>query len=142
MADIPGLIEGAADGAGLGHRFLGHVERCAALLHLIDVTQDNLAEAYMTIRNELAAYDDAMSAKPELIALTKCDALTPELVADQKAQIEAVVKGEIIEISSVSGDGLQYLYDRLLAMIDADTQANAAANAGAGAGWHPLREDG
>ncbi len=140
MADIPGLIEGAADGAGLGHRFLGHVERCAALLHLIDVTQDNLAEAYLTIRNELAAYDDAMVAKPELVALTKCDALTPELVADQKAQIEHVVKGEIIEISSVSGDGLQYLYDRLLAMIDADTQANAAANATAGAGWHPLRE--
>ena len=140
MADIPGLIEGAADGAGLGHRFLGHVERCAALLHLIDVTQDNLAATYTTIRQELAAYDDGLAQKPELVALTKCDALTPELVADQKAQLAGLVSGEIMEISSVSGDGLQALYDRLLQMIDADM--HAAGEAQMDSAWHPLHGDG
>ena len=142
MADIPGLIEGAADGAGLGHRFLGHVERCSALLHLIDVTQDNLAEAYTTIRNELTAYDAGMAQKPELLALTKCDALTPELVADQKRQLSGLVEGEIVDISSVSGDGLQTLYDRLISMIDADSDAAKEIRATAsqnGAAWHPLR---
>ena len=63
MAYIPGLIAGAADGSGLGHRFLGHVERCAALLHLIDATQDDVLEAYRTIRTELAAYDEGLAAK-------------------------------------------------------------------------------
>jgi len=143
MADIPGLIEGAAEGAGLGHRFLGHVERCSALLHLIDVTQDDLAEAYTTIRNELMAYDDGMAQKPELVALTKCDALTPELVADQKAQLSGLIKGEIIDISSVSGDGLQALYDKLISMIDADSDAakdtKTTASQSTAAGWHPLR---
>ena len=143
MADIPGLIEGAAEGAGLGHRFLGHVERCSALLHLIDVTQDDLAEAYTTIRNELMAYDDGMAQKPELVALTKCDALTPELVADQKAQLSGLIKGEIIDISSVSGDGLQALYDKLISMIDADSDAakdtKTTTSQSTTAGWHPLR---
>ena len=143
MADIPGLIEGAADGAGLGHRFLGHVERCSALLHLIDVTQDNLAEAYTTIRNELMAYDVGLAQKPELVALTKCDALTPELVAEQKAQLGGLVKGEMVDISSASGDGLQALYDRLISMIDADSDSAKEIGAGAAqsaaAGWHPLR---
>ena len=143
MADIPGLIAGAADGAGLGHRFLGHVERCAALLHLIDVTQDDLADSYQTIRAELAAYDDGMAKKPELIALTKCDALTAELVADQKSQLDHITHAEVIEISAVSGDGLQRLYDALLRLIDADAvkQGNADKPGGenTGSSWHPLR---
>ncbi|MGC6533943.1 MAG: GTPase ObgE [Parvibaculales bacterium] len=137
MADIPGLIAGASDGAGLGHRFLGHVERCAALLHLIDVTQDDLAGAYQTIRSELAAYDDGLAQKPELLALTKCDALTPELVAEQEKQLHSLVKGPILHISSVAGDGLQVLYDGLLDLIDA-ADHEAAQNAVTEAGWHPL----
>ena len=137
MADIPGLIAGASEGAGLGHRFLGHVERCAALLHLIDVTQDNLADAYQTIRGELAAYDDGLAHKPELLALTKCDALTPELVADQKRQLEGLVNGPIIDISSVAGDGLQTLYDSLIALIDKANKADVI-EAETQAAWHPL----
>ena len=139
MADIPGLIEGASEGAGLGHRFLGHVERCAALLHLIDVTQDNLAQTYQTIRQELAAYDDGLAEKPELVALTKCDALTPELVADQKAQLDGLVNGPVVDISSVAGDGLQELYDRLLELIDGANK-KAAATALTDDGWHPLTQ--
>ena len=154
MADIPGLIEGAAEGAGLGHRFLGHVERCAALLHLIDVTQDDLADSYRTIRAELAAYDDGLAQKPELVALTKCDALTPELVADQKAQLDGVVNAPIVDISSVAGDGLQELYDRLVGLIaQADAASDASdgasggvsgtdpAQAGSDGGWHPLSQN-
>ncbi len=77
LADIPGLIEGASEGAGLGHRFLGHVERCAVLLHLIDLTVDDPADAYQTVRRELAAHGGSLAAKPEVIALNKADALTP-----------------------------------------------------------------
>jgi GTP-binding protein len=138
MADIPGLIAGASEGAGLGHRFLGHVERCTALLHLIDGTQDDIAQSYLTIRAELAAYDDGLAAKQEVVALTKCDALIPELVEEQKAALAAVCDAPILAISSVSKEGLQGLYDRLLGLIDA---AKAPALEGAQeTGWHPLRE--
>ena len=91
------------------------------------------------------AYDDGMAQKPELVALTKCDALTPELVADQKAQLSGLIKGEIIDISSVSGDGLQALYDKLISMIDADSDAakdTKTTSQSTTAGWHPLRGSG
>src|SRR4029453_947335 len=71
IADIPGLIEGAHEGAGLGDRFLGHVERCGVLIHLIDGTQEDVAGAYRTIRAELAAYSSVLAAKPEIVALNK-----------------------------------------------------------------------
>jgi GTP-binding protein len=77
LADLPGLIEGAAEGRGLGHRFLGHVERCGAILHLIDGTADDVAGAYRLIRAELAAYGGGLTDKPEIVGLNKCDALPP-----------------------------------------------------------------
>ncbi|MEQ9507252.1 MAG: GTPase ObgE [Hyphomonas sp.] len=107
LADIPGLIEGAAEGAGLGHRFLGHVERCKVLLHLIDVTQDDPAGAYRTIRNELAAYDPELALRPEIVALNKIDALTPELVAEQAKALKKAYKGKPLLLSGVSGEGVK-----------------------------------
>ena len=138
MADIPGLIEGASDGAGLGHRFLGHVERCAALLHLVDATQDELPAAYDTIRKELAAYDDGLAGKPEVLALTKCDALTADETEARRAALAAHSGCAVLPISSISGDGLPALYESLLRLIDADD--DGAGNAAGG--WHPLQRGG
>ncbi len=77
LADIPGLIEGAHEGAGIGDRFLGHVERCGVLIHLVDGTEEDVVGAYKTIRGELSAYDEALGEKPEIVVLNKIDALTP-----------------------------------------------------------------
>src|SRR3546814_9845087 len=75
MADIPGLIEGAAEGAGVGYRFLGHIERCRVLLHLVDANAEDVAEAYRTVRGELDAYGAGLADKPEVVALNKADTL-------------------------------------------------------------------
>jgi GTP-binding protein len=107
LADIPGLIEGAAEGAGLGHRFLGHGERCQVLLHLLDITQDDPAGAYRTIRSELEAYDADFADRPEIVALNKIDALTPELVKEQMKQLKKAYKGKPLLISGVTGAGVK-----------------------------------
>ncbi|MEO0465472.1 MAG: GTPase ObgE [Pseudomonadota bacterium] len=107
LADIPGLIEGAADGAGLGTRFLGHIERCKVLVHLIDGTQDDVAGAYRTIRDELKSYGAGVGDKPQVLALNKIDALGPELAAEQAALLEAEAGMKPMLLSGVSGDGVQ-----------------------------------
>ncbi|MBC6983644.1 GTPase ObgE [Caulobacter sp. 17J80-11] len=109
IADIPGLIEGASEGAGLGTKFLGHVERTAVLVHLVDGTQDDVAGAYRTIRGELEAYGEGLAERPELLALNKADALTPELRDEKLAELEAAAGKRPFVISGVSGEGVTEL---------------------------------
>lgn len=111
MADIPGLIEGAAEGKGLGHDFLRHVERTAVILHLIDAYQDDVAQAYKTIRGELEAYGTQLASLPEIVTLTKVEGLDAEIVADLMTQLQAVVPAEtpMFAISSQAGTGLKEL---------------------------------
>lgn len=116
IADIPGLIEGAADGKGLGHDFLRHVERTAVLLHLVDVYNDDAGVAYRTIRHELSRYSD-LATRPEVVALTKCEGVDPEIIAMQRDSILAVnPDAEVLAISSQSGAGVKELLRRLLAL--------------------------
>ncbi|WP_291836916.1 GTPase ObgE [Brevundimonas sp.] len=106
IADIPGLIEGANEGAGLGTRFLGHVERSASLIHLIDGTQEDVAGAYRIIRGELDAYGEGLADKTELLALNKIDALSPEERDAKAAELEAVSGKRPFLVSGVSGEGV------------------------------------
>ena len=106
LADIPGLIEGAHEGAGLGDRFLGHVERCAVLLHLIDGTQADPARAYRTIRNELAGYGHGLTDKPEVVALNKADAMTAQSRASRIKALERACGRPVHVISGATGDGV------------------------------------
>ncbi len=117
IADIPGLIEGAHEGQGLGDRFLGHVERTAALLHLIDITQDDPAEAYETIRNELKEYGAGLTDRHELIALNKSDALGPELSAEIAKEFEEKTGQEVHIISAVSGENIDPLLFKLAEIV-------------------------
>lgn len=113
LADIPGLIEGAHEGAGIGDRFLGHIERCAALLHLVDGTQDDVADAYNTVRGELLAYGGDLESKTELVALNKIDALTDEEIAERQAALKAACGKDVAVISGVSGDGVSTILGTL-----------------------------
>jgi GTP-binding protein len=124
IADLPGLIEGASEGAGLGTRFLGHVERCAVILHLIDGTADDTVDAYKTIRGELAGYGHGLSDKPEVIGLNKIDAIDPEDVK-QKCRALARVAGRgatVLPLSGVSGAGVNEVISALLGTIEAERQ--------------------
>ena len=107
LADLPGLIEGAHDGAGLGHRFLGHVERCRVILHLVDGTEEDVAASYKTIRGELKAYGHDLVKKKEILALTKCDALDDETIAARVDALKAVARKRPFVISAVAGIGMK-----------------------------------
>ncbi len=117
IADIPGLIEGAHEGHGLGDRFLGHVERTRVLLHLIDGTAEDVVHSYTTIRNELAAYGGNLADKPEIIGLNKADALLDEEVAEKKAALEEASGAEVMVLSGATGQGVQAVLYRLLTLI-------------------------
>lgn len=105
VADIPGLIEGAADGAGIGDRFLGHIERCRVLLHLVDANDADVAESYRIVRDELVAYGAGLDEKPVVVALNKIDTLDDELLAALLAELEEASGAEVIPISAASGTG-------------------------------------
>jgi len=125
LADIPGLIEGAHEGHGLGDRFLGHVERCRVLLHLVDGTCEHAGKAYKVIRNELAAYSEDLAAKPEIVALSKTDSLSPELLKEQVARLKRAAKKTPIILSSISGAGVQEALRELFEVIGAAKAADA-----------------
>lgn len=122
LADIPGLIEGAHEGHGLGDRFLGHVERTYALLHLIDATQDGPVGAYHTVRTELEAYGHGLAEKTEVIALTKIDALGDELAEDVRQDVAKALGREVHMISSISGAGVKDIVAKLSAQMNIDAE--------------------
>jgi GTP-binding protein len=119
IADIPGLIEGAHEGAGLGDRFLGHVERCAALLHLIDGTEEDVAAAYKTVRKELKAYGADLARKKEIVALNKCDALDGETRAQRLAALGKASRKKVFALSGVSGEGRDEILGELARLVSA-----------------------
>jgi GTP-binding protein len=118
LADLPGLIEGAHEGVGLGDRFLGHTERCRVLLHLVDGTSEDVAAAYRTVRGELEAYGHGLADKPEIVALSKADALTPELIETQRSKLGEAAGQTPLVLSAQSGLGVQDALRALAAVID------------------------
>jgi GTPase len=130
LADLPGLIEGASDGAGLGTRFLGHVERCAVILHLVDGTADEVVDAYKTIRRELVEYGHGLAGKPEVVGLNKIDAIDPDEVKRKcRALTRAAGRGALVlPLSGVSGEGVPAVLGALLQAIEAE-RAEAAVEA-------------
>ncbi|MFC3059244.1 GTPase ObgE [Paenirhodobacter populi] len=120
MADIPGLIEGASEGRGLGDQFLGHVERCSVLLHLVDGTSSTITKDYRTIIGELEAYSEALAAKPRITALNKIDALDPKTLSSRKRSLEKAVGGPVFLMSGVSRQGVPEVLRALWAQISDD----------------------
>ncbi len=117
IADIPGLIEGAHEGQGLGDRFLGHVERTTALLHIIDITQDDLIHAYKTIRHELKEYGCGLENREEIIVVNKADALGSELAKDQAKTLEDAIGKKVNIMSAVSGENTTNILHQLAMIV-------------------------
>jgi GTP-binding protein len=139
VADIPGLIEGAHEGAGLGDRFLGHVERCRVLLHLVDAMSADVAGAYRTVRAELKAYGAGLARKKEVVALSKCDALDETAIAAKAEQLRAAARKKPLILSAVSGRGVKEALGALAREIE---KSRSAERAEADHGeerrpWHP-----
>ncbi|MBS7538464.1 GTPase ObgE [Ancylobacter lacus] len=118
LADIPGLIEGAHEGVGLGDRFLAHVERCRVLLHLVEGTSEHAGKAYKMVRKELEAYGGGLAEKPEIVALSKADALDPDTLKEQVARLKRAAKRTPVVLSSQSGEGVEKALRQVLAVID------------------------
>ena len=144
LADIPGLIEGAADGAGIGDRFLGHIERCRVLIHLVDIAGDDPAAAMRTVNAELEAYGEDLADKPQLIALNKVDLADKELGEGFAAELREAGADRVFVISGASGEGIEELLDAVLAHLpdrtSTETKGSEVEDAEAdGAGeWSPL----
>ena len=147
LADIPGLIEGAADGAGIGDRFLGHIERCRVLIHLIDITgteDADPAEALRIVEEELAAYGADLDEKPRLIALNKLDLADAELVAGFAEELHAAGADQVFAVSGATGEGIEALLDAVLAYLPdrtaTETKGSEVEDLGDGEAdtWSPL----
>jgi GTP-binding protein len=143
LADIPGLIAGAHEGSGLGDRFLGHIERCRVLLHLVDGTGEDAGAAYRTVRHELDAYGHELAQKPEIVALTKADGLTPEQIHEQVARLKRAMRGTHagkqaapFVISAVAGAGVEDVLRALWRVIET-VRATAPDRAAHAQAWSP-----
>ena len=137
LADIPGLIEGAHEGAGLGDRFLGHVERCRVLLHLVDATGDDVGAAYKIVRGELKAYGGELAKKREIVALSKADALDEETLAAKVADLKKAARKTPLVLSAVSGQGVKEALYALTRDIGRTEDKNEAGNADSQEPWRP-----
>lgn len=137
IADIPGLIEGAHEGVGIGDRFLGHVERTSILLHLVSATEDDVAGAWRTVRQEIEAYGHGLEDKPEILALTKVDALQSDVVGEKMEALQSASGARPIALSSVTGTGVKETLRGLLTEIDAGKAVHDVAD-GDEDRWRPL----
>ena len=139
LADIPGLIEGAHEGAGLGTRFLGHVERCRVLLHLVDATEADVVAAYRTVRREIKAYGAGLEKKKEIVALTKADALTDEVMAEKVEALKKAARKKPLVLSAVSGQGMKEALFSISRIVAESRKAEEAASAPpeTRAAWRP-----
>ncbi|WP_205478854.1 GTPase ObgE [Sphingomonas arenae] len=136
LADIPGLIEGAAEGAGIGDRFLGHVERTKVLLHLVDAAGEDPVEAYQVVRGELEAYGAGLEDKPEVVALSRADLVDEEQLAEVRTALSEVCGSEPWVISAATGDGVEALLDALIDRLGAPQEKIEEASTEAD--WSPL----
>ena len=138
LADIPGLIEGAHEGVGIGDRFLGHVERCAVNLHLVDGSEEDVAETYRIVRAELDAYGHGLEEKPEIVALTKADLLDEEEIAQKRQALKAASGADVHVVSAPTRQGLEDVLRALMDVITETREIEKADEAGAEEGWSPV----
>jgi GTP-binding protein len=134
LADIPGLIEGAHEGHGLGDHFLGHIERCRVLLHLVDAGCEHAGQAYKTVRHELEAYDGGLTEKPEIVALSKIDTVDAETLKTQMARLKRAAKKTPLKVSAATHQNVDEVLRALIAEIDTQAQSEAPV---AEAAWQP-----
>jgi GTP-binding protein len=141
IADIPGLIEGAHEGAGIGDRFLGHIERCATLLHLVDGTQDDVAAAYRTVRGELEAYGGGLVDKQEIVAISKIDAMDAEELTEKTARLEEVCGKSVMQLSAASNTGMREaqfaIWEQIKSARSEEAEARVLAESGPPEDWTP-----
>jgi GTP-binding protein len=135
LADIPGLIEGAHEGAGLGDRFLGHVERCRVLLHLVDATSEHAGKAYKTVRGELEAYGGQLTDKIEIVALSKIDAVDADELKKQKDRLKRAAKKTPLLLSAVTGDGVKEALRALADIVGEKPVTDKAKSIAEAAPW-------
>ena len=142
LADIPGLIEGAAEGAGIGDRFLGHIERCRVLIHLIDIAGDDPAQAMQTVREELSAYGAGLADKPQLVALNKIDLADAELAQGFAQELLDAGAQEVFAVSGATGQGIEPLLDAVLGYLPdrtaTETNASEVEEQDEDGEWSPL----
>jgi len=137
LADIPGLIEGANEGAGLGSRFLGHIERCRVLLHLVDATQEDVGDAYRTVRRELKAYGAGLEKKKEIVALSKCDALDLATIAERADALKKVARKKPLILSAVSRLGMKEALFAIAREVGRSDKELTEQGAGERRPWQP-----